>query len=805
MDKYEYNVRAEQITKLVGQDDYKTAAKISDTIDWRRVRNTNMLMTVATAYEKCGRYEDAKEILLMAYEKAPIGRRLAYRLTELSIKSRDFEEAKKYYEDFVNLSPKDNRRFELLYEINKRQGAAPETLVVILEEYKKNDMDEWWSYELAINYYEAGMYEACVKQCDEIFLWFGEGEVVLKALMLKELMTPLTERQTEVKEAILATIDIEGAGSDDIENTGMEAEAADAVATKTETTVKAESTENTMTENVPTAATEEKKPKKETSEADKKPEGEAKPVRMDGKKPLKARKKAGATAAKKFEKAEMLKQRAAQTIDGDKEEAAGVVEAAEAATSMTEATEEVPPAETTPVNPILTKDTIRIDKLRVANMANDDQIEGQMTLEEVLAMYEEQNPEEAPFVTVTKDDEKSVPEEAPIEEESTEEVSEETNAEATEPEAEENSEEEPVEEKFSEEPSEETNAEVTELEAEEVPEEEPVEEEIPTEVPEETNVEAIELETEEIPQEEPIEENYEETEANEEAYAEEIEPETTEVEDEDISGISEAVSKATDEMMAEAEEAFYLEGRLTAEQKETFKRFLYMRGMEAQLTAVFQAVAEKAPTERSAEGNILVVGDYKSGKTTLAIEVIKEINNIRRRGGRRIAKISGERLNNKGIKETFSMLNDADLLIEHAARMSKGTLQGLLQFMSGQTGGMIVVFEDTKEAVEYIFAQVPEARTYFNHYIELKEIEIAEWVEIARNYCKEKGYIIDDMAKLALSARISRITKDDFSVEFEDIKEIVDEAIRKNSRKHFFKRKNSGDVQVKMLKEIDFK
>ncbi|MBR6638170.1 MAG: hypothetical protein IKK96_04855, partial [Lachnospiraceae bacterium] len=201
MDKYEYNVRSEQILKLVAENEYKTAAKIADSIDWRRVRNVNMLTTVGEVYERCGRYSDAKDILLMAYEKAPIGRRLAYRLTEVCIRMGDLDDAQNYYKDFVNLSPKDNRKYELLYHINKKKGAPAEMLAAILEEYKQNDMDERWSYELALCYRDAGMIDSCVEQCDEIFLWFRDGEYVVKALELKSSFAYLTDAQQEVLDA----------------------------------------------------------------------------------------------------------------------------------------------------------------------------------------------------------------------------------------------------------------------------------------------------------------------------------------------------------------------------------------------------------------------------------------------------------------------------------------------------------------------------------------------------------------------------------------------------------------------------
>ena len=664
LDKYEYNVRVEQITKLLAEKDYKAAAKISDSIDWRRVRSVSTLTMIGEVYEGARRYEDARDILLMAYEKAPIGRRLAYRLTEVCIKGNDFKGAKKYYEDFVNLSPNDNRKYELLYEIYKKQGVAISKRIAILEEYVKNNVDEYWCYELACCYYEAGMNDNCVKQCDELFLWFGDGEYVVKALELKGMIVPLTDKQ----EAVVT-------------------KAANAVVINEEPVKEAVPRDKAKTVN------------KLKRRAAKKAKASVKSIEEQ----LEEREQNSANAAIEDETRDIRKEQELINSIIEKE-AEPVILTAEVETddsnSEAAATEE-------------------ISVSQLAYEQPDDQIEGQMTLEEFLAACDAEYDAE---VEKTADAEKLA------------------------------------------------TAEVQEFDTGEVIE--TVEADSDAEI----------RETVEIPE------------------AAEVMVNTTE-----MSEIAEAVVRMTDEMIEDDDKGIYAGNSLTDNQKETFRQFLYMRGMEEQLVNIFQAVSERKPDlHRSADGNIMVVGDYKSGKTTLAINVIKEINAICKRYNRRIAKISGERLNNKGISETLSQINDSDLLIERAGRMSKATLQGLLQFMSGETGGMRVVFEDTKEGMEYILSQVPEARTYFAYYIELREVEIADWVEVAEDYCKENGFVIDDMAKLALSASISQISKEDFTIEYEDIKKLADEAIRKYKRRHFFKKK-SGDNGMAMLKEMDFK
>ncbi len=200
MDKYEYTIKSDKIKKLVERKDYETAVKIADTIDWERVRNIKMLSTVSVAYEKMSRFEEAKDLLLMAYECAPVGRRFLYKLTELATKQGEFDEAEAYLKEFAATSPQDPSRLLLRYEIAKAKGEPIERLITILEAYQKREFEERWSYELADLYYRVGKNEECVKLCDEIVLWFGVGPYVDKAMELKQRIAPLTPDQIEKRE-----------------------------------------------------------------------------------------------------------------------------------------------------------------------------------------------------------------------------------------------------------------------------------------------------------------------------------------------------------------------------------------------------------------------------------------------------------------------------------------------------------------------------------------------------------------------------------------------------------------------------
>jgi len=200
MDKYEFNIKVEQIKKLINKSDYETAMKIADTIDWRRVRNINILSMVSGVYEKNGEYQEAKDILLLAFERAPMGKRLLYKLAELAIKEGSPDEAEDYYREFCELAPEDPRQYILRYLILGAKGAPVEQLIHTLEQYCNVELDEKWLYELAELYNAAHMEQLCVMTCDKIMLMFGTGKYVDKAIDLKVQYAPLTDYQMDLVE-----------------------------------------------------------------------------------------------------------------------------------------------------------------------------------------------------------------------------------------------------------------------------------------------------------------------------------------------------------------------------------------------------------------------------------------------------------------------------------------------------------------------------------------------------------------------------------------------------------------------------
>ena len=217
MDKYEYKLRSEEIKALIAEGEFAEAVKIADTIDWRRVKSVMMLCTISDLYKINRRFQESKDILLMAYERHPGGRLIVYSLCELSIKMGEFVQAIEYYKEFAQIAPKDTGRYILQYRLYEAQDVSLEERIAVLEEFKKRDYREKWAYELAYLYHRVGLETKCVEECDEMFLWFGDGRYVMKALELKMLHQPLTAPQQEKydwmkreKERQLAGLEEEG-------------------------------------------------------------------------------------------------------------------------------------------------------------------------------------------------------------------------------------------------------------------------------------------------------------------------------------------------------------------------------------------------------------------------------------------------------------------------------------------------------------------------------------------------------------------------------------------------------------------
>ncbi len=840
MDKYEYNIKAEQIVKLIGKKDFVTAAKIADGIDWKRVRNINMLMNVGGVYAEVGRYSDAKEILLMAFDRAPIGRRLAYKLTEVCILAGDFEEAEHYYGNFVDLAPRDIGRYELQYKMAKKKGEPIEKLIAILQEYKKNDFDDAWAYELARLYHKAGMRDACIAECDELILWFGEGEYVEKAMELKMLYTPLSlSQQEKYNKRFQPQMKYDEAQ--------VQAAASAQVSDVTEQLPQqpvSVSLDMYNTANIQAALAESMKELMEDEEAGAQQEAEAFAVRVE-EEPTYAEQSVVAYAEQNVmptqavsyaEQPTVQEQAVTYTAQPVVEEQAEEVQTAGEPVCQTSARAQEPTYQaassaqeqsyqtaTTPQTSDMlgaTKDLRNVHRalawnnmepgLREEEALNlNEQIEGQMTIDEVLAMYNQKLQEsveaskESIFHIVAKGEapEDVLPDE--LLDTMPKSVAEHKEA-AEEPAQIVMAEEIPVE-------NDQKQAE-SEYEFEEPrtaliqPKKKPVQQEVEEpEQPSEAKAQPVQQMSEEA-KAQPVE-----------MKVQPVQPVTVpevDEEDEEEEAPRTGIKAEIDKMMKEMEVPVQrngASGQLSEERKQSFAAFLHINGLEEQLAEIFDE-AERIGEEKDTSlfGNVLIIGDHKSGKTTLATELMKNLNKTTSRKGRKIAKISGDRLNNKGIKETIAHLIGADLLVERAGEMNRTTTQELLNAMAGFTGGMLVVLEDTNDGMARLIAENPEVEVRFTHKIILKEYEISEWVALAKEYAEELDYGIDEMGVLALSAKIDSLYAQKTVVDMEDIKDIIDAAIEHSERKNIkrlfetvFSRKYK-DSDLTMLRENDF-
>lgn len=687
MDKYEYNVKADQIKKLANKQDFATAAKVADTIDWRRVKNAAMLTLVADIYEENQQYEEARNILQIAYERSPLGRQLAYRLTLLCLKTKDYDYAEDYFNDFIEMSPLDIGQYILKYHIGKEKGSSTESLIETLENYIEKDMDEKWAYKLAELYHEAGYRQKCIDLCDEIILWFSDGKYVEKAMELKMQYTSLTPNQQakyerrqvpetiEDKEEESATFeDFAPTDADDYADTGeLDIE---------KIKVKQVSVGLYDTMNIQ------------------------------------------AELAKSMEI--IMK----QTWRGENEPAA-----TDKKSGMT-----------VPMDPLFDMEfdgqlNFTIDK------PEEQQIDGQMTLEEILAMYEARETEECNA------------------------VSEESTIESLQ------SEDEPVEEQ--------------EKEAKEVQPEQPAEDS-----QEKSDVEEI---REEDDSEVDFQLDLEESDFLK--AMDEFEMDEEEAEEEAEASLGEP----------EVEQAAVEKHYLPEEYRKNFEQFLETEGLEEQIANVITYLSEGYDQDGTSHtNNIRVMGEAKSGKTTIVIEIIKIVNRLRNRPGRRIAKITGAALNKLGLKNGMSRLMGTDLIIEQAGSINPATWNELMSVMDGYTGEMIVVLEDDKIALRRLEELYPELPERFNQMIQIKSFDINEWVEIAKEYALEKDYTIDDMGGLALYAKVDMLFGKKQDIEMEDIRSLIDAAILKSEKKNItkifdivFSRKYK-ESDLSTLREADF-
>lgn len=1064
MDKYEYNLKIDQMRAAIAKKDGAKAASIADEFDWKRERDASLLVSVADAYELNKEYAKAKEILISAYEKTPSSKNIAYRLTLLAANTKEFDEAMEFYQDFVELAPRDTSRYILQYRISRAQNMPKEELICILEEFLEDEMEEKWMFELAKLYHEAGYVDKCIDLCDEMSLWFSHGKYVRRALDLKKLYRPLSKSQEEnynksddvAVEAeednpleITAEVPIEQvlqrerandevvtpnqALKEDVEEVkaqptipfttvkmdeirkSLKAQGVSEVTTELPSTPfpflknndkplvddsdKVEETEpeEIVAEpeiNVPTqkiSDTADFQPV--TDEAEVSPVNEEEPQETSDTLEFKQQSIMDIIVNKGAKHTEPMKEvlpdidvneiqipapDVTDVIDVQKGIAADIqkfmdndvedkTERTEASDGQTTETEKVQEEEEITLDEHEDRLSMTLDPMLKYEADGqigldfdtpkkpEKEITGQLSIEEVLRSLEQRGILKAETVNeavqaldkaeaaaskaseeVAQAEEEARLNETVVEEisvedlggavasdisdtddgiEFTEEVDTDTVQKALEAAdryekeqellaEEEEPEEIPIEletrptdtgsipvldlsfdapvkklhpgispsaeqvvpntaslqELFAdldeatkreigivdEEPEmeleikEDTNDDISDdsdysdaaleaaiigqaeveianeqTEAETEDNSEPEEEETIAETaskPEEeektTAETALEPEEEELQEEEIQEEVVEiDEEQKEEAKQEsEMKPEETPAE----SAIPK-ISVSTNENLSATRALNIDKVVVSDEELKAFESFRSINGLEQKIIdATISLTVEFTGSGNSKKGNIMILGDEKSGKTTLAIELIKLINKKRERGGRRIAKVDSSVLNTRGIRSSMKKLVGSDLIVENAQYLRKSVLNEFVAISKYYTDDMLIVFEGETAAMKKMRGENPEIEDMFDHLLVIKEYDVKEWVAYARKYAAEEGYMIDEMGILALYKAIDDFYGKHQGIDQNDVETIVNRAIKKASKKvtrkitNLFSGKND-DNGMDILKEVDFR
>ena len=812
MDKYEYKLKLDEIKNLMAKKQYTEAAEIADSINWRKVRNVNALMKAGDIYAQIGRYDEAKEILLMAYDRSPIGRMIIYKLAEIAIKTKEFDEAQEYYDEFVEIAPHDNLKYILRYEMNKAKGAGLDVLIQILEELKEQEYTEKWAFELAYLYHQAGRSEECINACDELILWFGDGPYVEKALELKMLYQPLNRAQEDKyrqfkqrKDGIVEVRPEDYLESGEIIKEPVQIKPVTTNAEKFNTVNLQEELARSMQQIMNATEKEEvadtmqgiKKIVEEIPYLQLPQDEEAQKERFadiptdeeidgslkinfqemlgedyDGQMRMVVPEKSALEAQitgqmsiqdilEEWEKTKRAAEKALQEAEQQKLESAKAKALAEAGDIMERLADVIPQLDAG----LTSKELLEKEYLGKLPEEEAGQLVANMNdiLQQQIDSISQANAKIDEFLAA------GVPGQS-------------GEAAAGAADAMEIPEGEGIAAADEEEPA--GTEEMTELS----PEEELPEIALPDDIAEE--VAATEAEEVSDAAEEVLPKIQLEPEAEtEDAKPEEKLPEIAEPDsDEDNIGERNPIT------------------HLSKEQKAIFTYFVPVSGMEPQICQAMEGSIEHL--EKGIKGgNILIQGARGSGKTVLATSLVKAIQNEIGKPGKRVGKIDAVSLNQKNIPELLKKVAGGCLIIEKIGGISRETAVKLSLALEADDTGILVIAEDTREGITKAMGRDESFARRFTEKITLPIFTSDELVSFAKSYPHELTYEIDEMAVLALYNRISNIQRLDRATTLTEVKEIVDEAIANSEKfsikKVFFSKKYKDDDYV-ILHEKDF-
>lgn len=796
MDKYEYNLKLDQMKSLYAEEKYEDAADIADTINWNKIKNVNALVKAGEIYEKTERYEDSREVLLLAYDRSPIGRMIIYRLAEVAIKMGDYEGAEDYYQEFVEIAPRDSLKYVLRYDIKKAEGASYEELIPILEELKEQEYTEEWAYELAYLYHKAGMSDKCIEACDELILWFGDGPYVERALELKMLYQPLTKAQEDKYRTFrkekesrdgLTHIDVEemkNAGeyehepvvippvkvnSERFNTVNLQQEIAKGMqqimeATEKETVTDTMDNINKIVEEIPYLKLPKEEEKQEQSdehiETDEEIDGS---LKMNFKEML-GEDSDGQMSMVMDDKTLVEHQITGQiTIEEVLSEWEKTRRAAEAALEEAKQRklESAKARALQQAGDIMDRLTGVIPKLD-AGVTPRELLEEEYLQEQPETKTSEVQTAETVTEPVAEEDVEEVPETDISTEEIQEEVSE------TDIPTKEMLEEVFTEDMVNDEDAE-TEGDTTEgdtIEQNEVPAEENVMSEEQLESEAESKQDMRNFDEEDIDEAEEEQLIVKRKNQIERSFWKGKTTKLPEISEPENLGKQGTVQPETPLMT------------LTEKEKTIFSYFMPVKGMEAQLRQALTGATRHLEQDKTAStGNLLILGGHGTGKTTLATSIIKVLQQETGRIEGKVGKIQAETLNKKNVGEIIRQVEGGCLIIENAEELTRDSVVTLSLLLEQESSGLFVILEGTSKGIRKLMASEEGFARKFTESISVPIFTNDELVTFARSYSRELGYKIDDMAVLALYNRISNIQRLDQATTLTEVKDIVDEAI----------------------------
>ena len=930
MDKYEYRVKTEQMLDHLEKKEYQQAKEIADGIDWRRVKNASMLNTVSEIYEYNGEFKKGRDILFLAFDRAPGSRKIVYRLGTLALKIKDIREATDCYEEFVKLAPKDPNQYILKYKILRTQGASLTDQITALEEFKKAEYIEKWAYELAKLYDEAGMTAECLEECDDLILWFSEGKYVYLAMELKMKYKPLTPLQQEKYDSRPGAVKKKPEPEKQPESTLEEVDDENEYNESTEETVdvQEEPVREPVTERVDESEVQEIPPQEVPMQETVVQEEIPQEVPMQE------------TVVQEEIPQEEIVEEAAEEVVEEEPVYTEPEEAAEEHGSTIKQVVTGATLEEALAQGMAVANGITIEEEAMKEREDEILANGQMMIDDILQKWEEkQKDHEAAIEKQKAKDEERLQKEREQARIRQEEERREVERKAEEAEARRKAEEEEAARKAAEEEArrkaeEEAARKAAEEEARRKAEEEAArkaaEEEaepisktqrIPDDIvrlmeemgneeseeelyeedfedgseTEEDFIEGIEeelsgidmsgssfeeadfgdedfeeadFEEEDFEDEDFEEEDFEEADFEDEDFEEadfeeedfeadfadvddeedfdadfaDVDDEETDFDDEDLEIEDDEEADEELEIEEPSEEeiqarikkskggvpfdtGFVVTGRydlsatseiglkagLTEEQKKLFSYFVPVRGMSEQIVEVLDNDRRAQREGTSKTGNLLVIGRKGSGKTVLAVDIVKAIQKQRSLKQGKVAIVTGESLNKKELTNIIQKLRGGAIIIEHAGKLNARTVKELNYLMEKKTGELLFVLEDQRKPLERLMTANPEFKKKFSSKLELPVFINDELVTFGQTYAKENGYKLDEMGILALYSRIDVMQREDHAVSVAEVKEIMDEAIshsQKANVKHLARRvfgKGTDDSDRIILKEEDFR